>query len=306
MAKNRLPLIIDADPGVDDALALKIAFDSPMLDIRLVCSVAGNVGIQYTTANALYLTKKYGPGIPVAKGSASPLARQPADAASVHGAGGIGAYVIPRHDYTLDSEDGVSAIYQALTSTPDRCMLLTLGPLTNIARLFSRYPDAPARISRIYAMIASVDGTGNITDTAEFNAYCDPEALGAVIRSGVEIVFAPMHLGRVAKLDQTSILDRGGSTEFGSMLREIFRGYRDDAAGEGYVAMYDANAVEALLRPELYDFIRCTAEVDTGKYPGRTFLRPSGAGRFFYLEIRDPAALAQSMLNDLFPESCPD
>ena len=298
---KRTPIIIDADPGVDDALALKMAFGSPRLDIRLLCSVAGNVSIRFTTANALFLTKKYGGNIPVARGSASPLSRQAVDASSVHGERGIGDYVIPEHDYKLDSEDGIEAMYAALLAAKEPVTLITLGPLTNIAALLEKHPDALGKIGRIYAMIASVDGTGNITPYAEFNAYCDPEALEAVVKSGAEIVFAPMHLGRDAKLSQADILARGAGSEFGAMLEEIFAGYKDDAAGEGYVAMYDANAVAALLHPELYDFIRCTAEVNVTDKPGRTFLRSDEAGSFFYLEIRDRAGLAEAMLADLFP-----
>ena len=299
--EQSIPLIIDADPGVDDALAMKIAFGSPRLDIRLVCSVAGNVGIGFTTANALYLTKKYGGDIPVVRGSASPLSRQAVDAASVHGAGGIGNYVIPPHGYALTPGDGIEAMYEALKAAGEPVTLATFGPMTNIATLLARHPDAAGCIGRIVAMIASVDGTGNITDYAEFNAYCDPEALAAVVASGVEIVFAPMHLGRAAKLAQADILARGRGSDFGGMLAQIFSGYKDDAAGAGYVAMYDANVMEAILHPELYDFVRCSAQVDTGARPGQTFLRPDPAGRYFYLELRDPDAAARSMLDDLFP-----
>ncbi len=299
--EKKIPLIIDTDPGVDDALALKMAFGSPKLDIRLVCSVAGNVGIGRTTANALFLTKKYGGDIPVAQGSASPLSRQAADASGVHGASGIGDYVIPEHDYTLEPEDGIEAMAAVLASSEEKVTLVTLGPLTNIATLLDKHPECLEKIERIYAMIASVDGAGNITPYAEFNACCDPEALAAAAASGAEIVFAPMHLGRDAKLAQADILARGKGSEFGDMLEQIFRGYKDDAAGEGYVAMYDANAVEALLHPELYDFIRCAPEVNTTDKPGQTFLRPDEGGRAFYLEIRDRAALEEQMLTDLFP-----
>ena len=85
------------------------------------------------------------------------------------------------------------------------------------------------------------------------------------------------------------------------MLGEVFSGYEDTAAGEGYVAMYDANAIEAIIHPELYDFIRCTAEVDTGEFRGRTFLRPNENGHFFYIDIKDTDRLAQAMLKDMFP-----
>ena len=296
--EKKIPIIIDTDPGVDDALALKMAFGSPRLDIRLVCSVAGNVGIERTTANALFLTKRYGGDIPVVRGSASPLSRGGTDASGVHGVSGIGDYVIPAHDYALEPGDGAEAMYEALRSAGEKVTLVTLGPLTNVATLLDRHPDALGRIARIYAMIASVDGAGNITPYAEFNAYCDPEALAAVAGSGAEIVFAPMHLGRDAKLPQADILAHSRG-EFAEMLAQVFRGYKDDAVGEGDVAMYDANAVEALLHPEHYDFIRCTAEVNVTDKPGQTFLRPDAAGRAFYLEIRDAAALAEAMLADL-------
>ncbi len=301
MEEKRIPVIIDTDPGVDDALALKMAFSSPKLEIRLICSVAGNVNLNLTTANALYLAKHYGGGIPVARGSASPLSRNTTDASSVHGASGIGNYVIPPHDYALDSKDGVRAIRDTLLASEEPVILITLGPMTNIAALLSRFPEVRDRIRKIYAMIASVDGTGNITPYAEFNSYCDPEALDAVVRSGLEIIFAPMHLGRDAKLAESDILAQGKGSEFGAMLAEVFQGYQDDAAGEGYVAMYDANAVAALLHPELYRFVRCNAEVNTADKPGQTFLRPDDAGRCFSLEIADGPGLAEAMLSDLFP-----
>ena len=292
MEQKRIPVIIDTDPGVDDTLALKMAFSSPLLDIRLLCSVAGNVNIRNTTANALYLAGAYG--------GASPLAREAADASSVHGASGVGGFVVPPHDYALDPRDGVSAIRETLLASEEKLTLITLGPLTNIARLLREHPEAALQIERIYAMIASVDGTGNITPYAEFNAYCDPEALDDVIRSGLPIVFAPMHLGREARLAQADILARGEGTAFGAMLADIFRGYLDEAAGAGYVAMYDANAVEALLHPELYRFVRCTASVNTADKPGQTFLTPDSAGRCFSLEIADRPALEEAMLHDLF------
>ncbi len=297
---KRIPLIIDADPGVDDTLALKMAFESELLDVKLLCSVAGNVNLDLTTANSLYLTKKYGGDIPVARGGASPLARDKMDASAVHGAGGVGNYKIPRHGYTLDFTDGVQAIWETLCGSDQKCTLVTFGPMTNVARLFALHPDAVGRIERIFAMIAAVDGTGNITPYAEFNAYCDPDSLDAVVRSGVEIVFAPMHLGREARLSTEALLRRSAGTEFGEMLSQIFSGYRDSAAGEGYVAMYDANAVAAVLHPSLYDFVRCTPEVNTTDFPGQTFLRADDEGHCFYLEIKDTDALTEAMLDDMF------
>ena len=297
MAENKYPLILDADPGVDDTLALKMLFGRKDLDIRLVCSVAGNVSIDLTTANALYLTRTWGGAIPVARGGASPLG---VDASYVHGAGGLGGYRIPPHSFTVDRPDAVEAMYETLTAGDRPFALVTLGPLTNVGRLLREHPDVKNKIGRIYAMIASKDGTGNITPWAEFNAYCDPRALADTAASGIEIVFAPMHLGREAKLSMDELLSRAGKTDLGDMMRDMFRGYHDAAAGDGYVAMYDANAAEAILHPELYDFVPCTAAVNVSERPGQTYLTPDPNGRCFRLEIRDPRALAETMLNDLF------
>ena len=98
------------------------------------------------------------------------------------------------------------------------------------------------------------------------------------------------------------LLRAGEGCAFGEMLRDVFRGYHDEAAGEGYVAVYDSHAVMALLRPELYDFIPCRARVDADRLPGQTFFEEDPAGGFFTLEIRDGDALKKAMLDCLFPE----
>ena len=147
-----------------------------------------------------------------------------------------------------------------------------------------------------------IDADPGVDDALAMKIAFDSPALDIrLVCTGVEIVFAPMHRGRVARLAEADILARGRGSDFGAMLEEIFRDYQDRAAGEGYVAMYDANVMEAILHPELYDFVRCSASVDTGAHPGQTFLRPDANGRLSYLEIRDADAVARSMLNDLFP-----
>ena len=297
MKKKKLPLIIDTDPGVDDTLAMRILFGSDELDIRLVCSVAGNVSIDLTTVNTLYLTRLWGGDIPVARGCASPLG---VDAAYVHGAGGLGGYKLPPQSYAPDLTDAVEAMYGAIGASADPVTFITFGPLTNIGALLKKHPDVKDKITRIYAMIASKDGTGNITPYAEFNAYCDPPALRAVVDAGIETVFAPMHLGRESKLPMSELLSRAEGTDMAVMMKDMFAGYRDSAAGDGYVAMYDANAAEALLRPELYDFVRCGATVNVTDKPGQTFLTADPDGKFFRIEIRDKEKLADAMYEDLF------
>lgn len=297
MTEKRIPLILDTDPGVDDTLAMRMLFRSDMLDIKLVCSVAGNVSIDLTTVNAVYLTKLWGKDIPVARGCASPLG---VDASYVHGAGGLGGYKLPPQTYSPDLPDAVEAMYGVLKDAEEPVTFVTLGPMTNIGILLKKHPDVKDKIKRVYAMIASKDGTGNITPYAEFNAYCDPQALFTLVESGVQTVFAPMHLGRESKLPMSELLSRAKGTDMAEMMQEMFAGYCDSAAGDGFVAMYDANATEALIKPELYDFVRCDATVNVADRPGQTFLTPDPDGKFFRIEIRDKEKLAEAMYKDLF------
>lgn len=297
---DRIPVIIDTDPGVDDTVALKMALEDPRLDVRLVCSTAGNVNIDDTTANALYIVRTFGGSVRVARGVGKPLYRELHDAADVHGAKGLGGFAVPQNDYRVDDADAVDAMHEVLSASETGMTLITLGPMTNIAALLMRYPDAAKKIRSVYAMIASVDGSGNVTPYAEFNAYCDPEALQTVLHSGLDLVFAPMQLGTDTRIAQKDILRAGQGTQFGQMLCDIFSGYHESAAGEEYLAMYDANAVFALSHPEYYRFVRCTAQVDINEYPGRTVLAETENGPFRYLTAKENDALAAAMLAHMF------
>ena len=143
MKKKKLPLIIDTDPGVDDTLAMRILFGSDELDIRLVCSVAGNVSIDLTTVNTLYLTRLWGGDIPVARGCVSPLG---VDAAYVHGAGGLGGYKLPRQNHLPDQPDAVDAVYRVLSESEEPVTFITFGPMTNIGLLLKKYPGIEAKL----------------------------------------------------------------------------------------------------------------------------------------------------------------
>ncbi len=296
---KNIPVIIDTDPGVDDLLALKIAFSCPSLDIRLVSSVAGNVPIELTTANALYITKKYGGDIPVAKGGMSPLYGTLSDASAVHGKSGIGNYTIPGHSYKIDKRTASDAMYDVIKRSDTPVAVIALGPLTNIASLITDHPDAVENISVISSMAGSPSGAGNITEYSEFNVYCDPDALDTVLRSGADVILSPMEIGYDTKLPVEDILCRVKGTEFGDMLSSVLDGYHDDGAGEGYVAMYDANAVLALIRPDLYRYIRCEATVDVTHHPGQTFFVPDDDGRQLWAVADNIRGIAEAMLGGL-------
>lgn len=174
---DKIPLLIDTDPGVDDALALLLAFDDDAHDVVGLTIAAGNVGLRHTVANALKLCEVAGhPDVPVFAGSASPLLHAAPDAAYVHGNDGFGDVGYAPARRGVEDEHAALAILRLSHVHAGRLVLVALGPLTNVALALKLDPTLPTRIARFVAMSGAVTGHGNITPSAEFNAYFDPEA----------------------------------------------------------------------------------------------------------------------------------
>ncbi|GAB3105043.1 nucleoside hydrolase [Lysobacter terrae] len=173
---NRIPLLIDTDPGVDDALAILMAFNDPRHEVVGLTIAAGNVGLQHTVANALKLCEVAGADVPVYPGCAAPLLHPARDAAYVHGLDGFGdiAYV-PATRRPAD-EHAALAILRLSHEYAGRLVLVALGPLTNVALALKLDPSLPSRIARCVVMGGAVTAHGNITEAAEFNIAFDPEA----------------------------------------------------------------------------------------------------------------------------------
>lgn len=177
MNNTRIPLLIDTDPGVDDALAILMAFADPRHQLVGLSVTAGNVGLQHTTANALKLCEVAGrEDVPVFAGCATPLLHPSPDAADVHGADGFGDAGLPPAARSVEAEPAAQAIIRLSHQYAGHLLLVALGPLTNIALALRLDPSLPQRIARLVVMSGAVNGRGNITPYAEFNAYFDPEA----------------------------------------------------------------------------------------------------------------------------------
>lgn len=182
----RKPVIIDCDPGIDDAVALFIAFAAENLDIRAITSVAGNVNIDKTTNNALKLVEFLGKDVKVARGASRPISKEPVTAEHVHGISGLGNMVLPEAKGSVYSKNAYDTIYEEALSCEGKLHIIALGPLTNIALTLMKYPDIKNKISHITIMGGSV-GLGNDTPAAEFNIYADPEAASVVFSSGIDV-----------------------------------------------------------------------------------------------------------------------
>lgn len=174
---DTIPLLIDTDPGVDDALALLMAFDDPRHRVVGLAIVAGNVGLPHTVANALKLCEVAGRGdVPVFAGCAAPLLHAAPDAAYVHGQDGFGDVGYAAAARAAEAEHAALAILRLSHEHAGRLLLVALGPLTNLALALKLDPTLPERIGRLVVMGGAVNCRGNITPAAEFNVYFDPEA----------------------------------------------------------------------------------------------------------------------------------
>ena len=172
---KQIPLIIDTDPGIDDAVAIALAVFNPRFDVRLITTVAGNVSIEATTTNALKLMAYYGKDVPVARGAAEPLIRQLDDASDIHGKTGMEGFDFPepKTELLLDKH-AVEAMRDEIMASAEPVTVMPIGPLTNIALLLKTFPEVKSRIERIVLMGGSVT-RGNKGVMAEFNIFVDPE-----------------------------------------------------------------------------------------------------------------------------------
>lgn len=173
---DRTPLLVDTDPGVDDALALLTAFNDPAHRVVGLTVAAGNVGLRHTVANALKLTEVCGVEVPVYAGAAAPLLHPARDAAYVHGRDGFGDTGYAPAGRRAEPEHAALAILRLSHAHAGRLLLVALGPLTNLALALKLDPTLPQRIARLVVMGGAVTAHGNITPAAEFNIAFDPEA----------------------------------------------------------------------------------------------------------------------------------
>ena len=262
MRKN---IIIDCDPGIDDAIAILLAAaNDDKLNILGITTVTGNQSIEKVTTNALKLVSFLNRDIKVAKGADTPLIREKRVVESVHGKTGMGNYELPEPSSKIVSENAVEFLKNILLSSNEKITLVPIGPLTNIALLFKVYPEVKEKIDEIVIMGGAISG-GNVTPTAEFNIWADPEAAKIVFASGVRIVMNGLDVTHSAGLyrdDVNELLKSKGkvSNMCGEILSFYFNG--DHVKNGTFTPIHDACAIMYLLHPELYSYRYMPVDVD--------------------------------------------
>lgn len=258
-------LIIDTDPGHDDAIAimLAIAFDEAC-SLRAITTVAGNQTIQKVTTNALKVLTLLGVRVPVASGASQPLERPLEVGAGVHGETGLDGPVLPEPEYSPESGGAQKLLYDTITRSDEPITLVPIGPETNIARLFREHPEVREKIERISLMGGAL-GAGNITMSAEFNIYTDPEAAREVFSCEVPIVMSGLDVTHRAHITFAEVdeLSRRGtvSSTVARMLGFYGKYYR--SIGMPGPALHDPCSVAYLIRPEIFRYHDYYVDVET-------------------------------------------
>lgn len=198
-------VIIDTDPGVDDALALLLAMRSPELKIEAITPVAGNVPLELTLPNALRMVEIAGrTEIPVAAGAKTPLMRRLVTATYAHGENGLGGAIFPEPKTKPVSTPASELIREVVRKHPGEVTLITIGPLTNVATALNSDPELASLVKSVVMMGGSLSG-GNITPAAEFNVYVDPEAARIVFQSGIPITMVGLDVTRKTSLTEEHV-----------------------------------------------------------------------------------------------------
>ena len=264
MADKR-KIILDTDPGIDDAVAIALAAFSEAIDIKLITTVSGNVHIDHVTENVLKLLTFYGKNIPVAKGTNTPLIRQSRDGSRIHGETGMSGYDFQPGDKSLliDSP-AVVAMYQLIKQYPGEITLVTIGPLTNVALLLKLYPDVAADIKEIILMGGTPD-RGNYGVYTEFNIGYDPEAAQVVFNSDIPRTMVGMNIGIKAIIQPEVSENIRHLNKIGDMFYSLFKTYR--GTFQSGLTMYDATAIAYLVRPDMFQTVDTFVTVETqGQY----------------------------------------
>ncbi len=277
-SSGRRRVIIDTDPGVDDALALLLAMRSPELQIEAITPVAGNVPLDLTLPNALRMVEIAGrTDIPVAAGAKVPLTRRLVTATYAHGENGLGGAVFPEPKTKPVDEPAASLIRRIVRQYPHEVTLIPIGPLTNIATALALDPQLASMVQGIVMMGGSLSG-GNITPAAEFNIYVDPEAARIVFQSGIPITMVGLDVTRKTSLTEEHVSTlRSANNPVSQAAAKIAGNAIEHNRQQGFLVgpnMHDSLAVAAFLDPsvvtveDFYVDVETTGELTAGQTLG--------------------------------------
>lgn len=293
-------IILDCDPGHDDAVAIMMAGKSPAVDLMAITVVAGNQTMEKTLENALHVCQQIGLEVPVYGGCSRPLLREPIYAGFVHGESGLDGTEFDPLTKEAEQEHAVRYLADTIMHTPEPVTLVATGPLTNVAMTLRLEPGVSSHIDEILLMGGAM-GSGNITPAAEFNMYCDPEAADIVFRSGIPVRMVGLDVTQRA-LCTPSVYERiesHGTVEcrlFGDMMRYYCRMEKKVFGVEGG-ALHDPVTIAWLIDPNVLVFEEMDVEID--RNPGSSYGR-TNCDRYHWKHGPGNALVAVDINEELF------
>jgi inosine-uridine nucleoside N-ribohydrolase len=257
------PIVIDCDPGHDDAIAILLALASPEVELVAVTTVAGNQTLEKTTHNALKVLELAGRAdVPVAAGAERPLRRELRTAAHVHGESGLDGPDLPEPTAAPVAAHAADLLAELIRPG---VVLVPTGPLTNVALLLERHPGVTGRLERI-AWMGGAIGEGNVTPAAEFNAFVDPEAAAVVFGSGIEVTMIGLDVTHKALFTRAHADRLRGAGKAGRAVAELsdfFQRFHESRYGFDGSPIHDALAVAVVIDPSLVETVECNVSIET-------------------------------------------
>ncbi|MFM5519769.1 pyrimidine-specific ribonucleoside hydrolase RihA [Aeromonas jandaei] len=263
-----LPVILDCDPGHDDAIALILALASPELKVLAVTTSAGNQTPDKTLNNALRILTLLGrDDIPVAAGAPKPLARELIIADNVHGESGLDGPKLPDPAFAPQGMTGIELMARSLRESAEPVTLVPTGPLTNVALLLAAHPELKGKIARIVLM-GGAAGAGNWTPAAEFNIYVDPEAADMVFKSGIPITMCGLDVTHEAQvmdedIERVRAITNPVAQCVAGLLDFFMIYHRHPKWGFAGAPLHDPCTIAWLLNPALFHGVECRVDIET-------------------------------------------
>jgi inosine-uridine nucleoside N-ribohydrolase len=267
-----MKIVLDCDPGHDDAIALLLALASPEVEVVGVTTVHGNQTLEKTTTNALKLLEFVSrTDVPVAAGADRPIRREPFVAEYVHGASGMDGPTLPQPTTQPVAQHAIDFLAETIHASDEQITLVPTGPLTNIGLFLARHPDAAAKVERIVLMGGAI-GEGNVTPAAEFNIWCDPESADRVFTSGLDVTMIGLDVTHQALFGAEPTAEIRAAGRVGAMVAELLDFYGQfhrEAYGWEGSPIHDAVALMHAFRPGIVETVYTGVRVDCDDGLGR-------------------------------------
>jgi len=255
-----MKLILDMDPGIDDALALMAACRSEFIEILGTTVVAGNLPLERVASNASGLLKHMGSNALVYKGASSPLYGQSQNAAEIHGLGGLGNWQIESDPARISSFHAVEFIAETARANPGQVTLVATGPLTNLALALEYHRQDMEQLAGVVFMGGALTVPGNVTPTAEFNIFSDPDAAQVVFNSGLNLTMVGLDVTQTVALNADDIVRLAAGNAYAQDVAAMAKYFLER---HGELSLHDPLALMAALHPDLFEFKLLPVQVET-------------------------------------------